>query len=166
MLVYDLQQERQVILVAHEEHGHEIHALGQAQGQIGAVLVGEGRRAQVAGGQVDAFVGAEHSVGHYLADHPVVTFGDDIHIHQAVGPQNAIAHVDVLKEILVAGRGGLAFHQHYTLGRFPSPLRPPGRPGGFWDRRGTQNVHMAAGLLGGLAQQGDGAVVGFVVPVG
>lgn len=99
--------------MAHEGHGREIYVLGQAQGQAGVVLVGEGRRVQVAGGQVDAFVGTEHSVGHHLADHAVGAFGDDVHLQQAVGQQDAIAQVDVLKEILVvyrqaASRGGLA----------------------------------------------------------
>ncbi len=106
----------QIARPAHERERHEIDARLQAALQILHVFAGERGRAQLHPGQVDALVVAYGSADDHHAPRRYGVGVEHLELDASVGQEHAIAGLDVLCEMRIAGgcqRGGA---QHFLGG--------------------------------------------------
>ena len=92
--------------IAHEAEGHPVHALAEAKGQVGLVLVREGANGQLNVWEVDALVVGENTAHGDGAMQGLLRFVDgiDLHLNAAVVEQDPASCGDFVRQLVVGDR--------------------------------------------------------------
>jgi hypothetical protein len=102
--------------VAHEGQGHVVDAVGEAEVQVGPVLLAHGLGPEAHAGQVDALVLLEHPALDHLAAHLHPVGGEHPQLDEAVVHQQPVARAHVLGQVRVGGRHLAGVPQHLGAG--------------------------------------------------
>ena len=92
---------------AHERERDVVDAVPQAEGEVAAVLLREGRRRERDAGQVHALVRLQQPAVHDDALHLAPRTPDHLQLEVAVVEQDAVARRDVARQRVVRGRDAL-----------------------------------------------------------
>ena len=161
--------------VAHKAERHPVHPLLQPEGQIGAVLVGEGPDRELHIGEVHPLVVGEHPAHGHPAVEVLLGLINPLHnhLHPAVIQQDAAARQHLVGELVVGNCGDFPGASHLAGGK------AEGIPLGQGDRaigkaaetnlgalQVLQDAHVHAQGGGHLANRGDAGGMLAVVAMG